>query len=76
MEVKARIVLEQQIHRDLAVVGKRLQAIDVETIGQTRNPGQAALVLIRSDEIEEGEFIAVTHLPNAVSGLKVEYDVD
>jgi multidrug efflux pump subunit AcrA (membrane-fusion protein) len=54
----------------------RLQAITVETIGQTRKPGQPARVLIRSDEIADGDLIAATHLPNAISGLKVEYRVD
>ncbi len=56
--------------------GDRLQAIDVVSIGQTRKPGQPARVLIRSDHIAEGDLIAATHLPNAVSGLKVEYSVD
>ena len=30
-------------------------------------------VLIRSEQINDGDLIAATHLPNAVSGLKVEY---
>jgi len=55
------------------VVDSRLQVIDVNSIGQRRIPGRPAEVLIRSDAIEDGEFIAATHLPNAVSGLKVEY---
>ena len=55
------------------VVENRLQVIDVKSIGQRRIPGQPAEVLIRSDAIEDGESIAATHLPNAVSGLKVEH---
>ena len=58
------------------VEGDRLQAIDVETVGQVRLPGQRARVLIRSDSIADGDLIAATHLPNAVSGLKVEYSAD
>jgi hypothetical protein len=53
-----------------------LQAIDVVSIGQTRKPNQPAQVLIRSEHIADGDLIAATHLPNAVSGLKVEFDVD
>jgi len=55
------------------VVEDRLQVVDVESIGQRRMPGQPAQVLIRSDAIENGDSIAATHLPNAVSGLKVSH---
>jgi hypothetical protein len=55
------------------VVGERLLAIEVVSIGQARTPGQSVQVLIRSEEINDGDLIAATHLPNAVSGLKVEY---
>jgi len=53
----------------------RLQAIDVVSIGQARRNEQVQ-VLIRSDAIADGDRIAVTHLPNAVSGLKVKVDGD
>lgn len=56
------------------VVEERLQAIDVITIGQARGDDGQALVLIRSSDIETGDLIAITHLPNAVSGLKVKID--
>jgi len=55
------------------VEGDRLLAIEVVSIGQARMPGQSAQVLIRSEQINDGDLIAATHLPNAVSGLKVEY---
>jgi multidrug efflux pump subunit AcrA (membrane-fusion protein) len=58
------------------VVDDRLQAVEVDTIGQARTEDQTVLVLIRSDQIEEGELIAATHLPNAVSGLKISYADD
>jgi HlyD family secretion protein len=51
----------------------RLVAVEVETIGQSRAEDQSAQVLIRSQQITDGDLIAATHLPNAVSGLKVEY---
>ncbi|MDH3387439.1 MAG: biotin/lipoyl-binding protein [Gammaproteobacteria bacterium] len=53
------------------VVDDRLQAVDVKTVGQARDDHDRVLVLIRSADIEPGDQIAVTHLPNAVSGLKV-----
>ncbi len=56
------------------VVEDRLQAVDVTSIGQARTADNQVLVLIRSDVIEPGDLIAVTHLPNAVSGLKVKID--
>ena len=49
----------------------RLQAIDVVSVGQVRSHDRVR-VLIRSEAIADGDHIAVTHLPNAVSGLKVQ----
>ena len=54
------------------VVDDRLQAVDVKTVGQARDEDDRVLVLIRSADIRPGDQIAVTHLPNAVSGLKVK----
>jgi multidrug efflux pump subunit AcrA (membrane-fusion protein) len=58
------------------VVEDRLQAIDVTSVGQARTADDQVLVLVRSDVIEPGDLIAVTHLPNAVSGLKVKIDAN
>lgn len=55
------------------VSGDRLQAVEVTTIGQARSLDRGVVVLIRSEQIDEGELIAATHLPNAVSGLKITY---
>ena len=54
------------------VTDERLQAIDVTSIGQTRDASGNVQVLIRSDDIREGDRISITHLPNAMSGLKVK----
>jgi multidrug efflux pump subunit AcrA (membrane-fusion protein) len=54
----------------------RLQAVDVNSIGQAKTANGQIQVLIRSDDIDSGDLIAVTHLPNAVSGLKVKIDVE
>lgn len=56
------------------VVEDRLQVVEVDSIGQAEDEGGDTLVLIRSDAINPGDKIAVTHLPNAVSGLKVKTD--
>ncbi|MDH5352908.1 MAG: biotin/lipoyl-binding protein [Gammaproteobacteria bacterium] len=50
----------------------RLQGIDVETFGQFYQSNGDALLLIKSEEIVDGENIVITHLPNAVTGLKVK----
>ena len=54
------------------VVEHRLQALDVVSVGTAMSAGGRVLVLIRSDDISPGDQIAITHLPNAVSGLKVK----
>lgn len=54
------------------VAEHRLKAIEVTTIGQARDDDGQVLVLIRSDAINPGDQISITHLPNAVSGLKVK----
>lgn len=58
------------------VVENRLEAVDVVTAGQTRDPDGQVQVLIRSDAIVPGDLLAATHLPNAVSGLKVKFNDD
>ncbi len=58
------------------VVDDRLQALDVVTVGQNRDADGDTRVLIRSDRIAPGDRIAVTHLPNAVTGLRVRTDGD
>jgi multidrug efflux pump subunit AcrA (membrane-fusion protein) len=58
------------------VAEDRLQAVDVRSIGQAKTANGQIQVLIRSDDIDSGDLIAVTHLPNAVSGLKVKIDAE
>ncbi|NNE63094.1 MAG: HlyD family efflux transporter periplasmic adaptor subunit [Gammaproteobacteria bacterium] len=57
----------------------RLFGVDVETIGQiqdTNATNNEAKLLIHSDSIESNDKIVVTHLPNAVTGLKVRAAAD
>ncbi len=50
----------------------RMKAIDVESVGQFETEQGDSLLLVRSDKISAGDQIIVTHLPNAVDGLKVK----
>lgn len=56
------------------VVDERLEAIEVDSVGQMRGPGSETRVLVRSNNLAAGDLIAATHLPNAVTGLKVRID--
>lgn len=51
----------------------RLVGIDVDSVGQfnTGADGSNTRLLVRSDKIKDGDSIVITHLPNAISGLKV-----
>ena len=49
----------------------RMLGIDVESVGQYGNGEGKGSFLIRSERIDTGDNIIVTHLPNAVDGLKV-----
>ena len=53
------------------LVAGRMQALRVDNLGETRTPGGSALALIRSPELETGDRIIITQLPNAVNGLRV-----
>lgn len=53
------------------IVDQRLQLVKVETIGEYRRQNEAQL-LIKSDNLQSGDVILSTHLPNAFSGLKVD----
>lgn len=48
----------------------RLKALEVEVLGETG--GEPNRLLVKSPELKNGDLLMATHLPNAVSGLKVE----
>ena len=54
----------------------RLRGVDVESVGQYSDDEGRALLLVKSPQINAGDDIVITHLPNAVSGLKVRSEVD
>ncbi len=50
----------------------RMKSLDVESVGQYEDEAGRSWVLLRNDSIEPGSKVIVTHLPNAVDGLKVK----
>jgi HlyD family secretion protein len=52
----------------------RLQGIDVDSVGQYIDTDGTPYMLVKSAHINTGDELVVTHLPNAVSGLKVRAD--
>jgi len=55
------------------VADGRLQAVAVEVIGDlAEGPGKVGRLLVRASELKPGTPLLATHLPNAVSGLRVE----
>ena len=61
----------RQVYR---VEAGRLKALEVEVLGDAGGDlGQtAARLLVKSSALKQGDVLLATHLPNAVSGLKVE----
>ncbi|MBF0275367.1 MAG: HlyD family efflux transporter periplasmic adaptor subunit, partial [Nitrospinae bacterium] len=49
----------------------RLKRVDVVKVGETITPEGSKWALIKSDELQEDDTVAVTQLPNAIEGLKV-----
>jgi multidrug efflux pump subunit AcrA (membrane-fusion protein) len=59
----------QQIYR---IEGGRLKAITVELLGDAGDGQGGPSLLVKSSLLKQGDLLLATHLPNAVSGLKVE----
>lgn len=58
--------------RVYAVENRRLQAIDVERVGELHTPEGEYRVLVRSPHLTAGQPVITTQLPKAASGLLVE----
>ena len=52
--------------------GERLHTLEVERVGEQRSPDGKARVLVRSPELQAGDRIVTTQLPNAMDGLRVK----
>lgn len=53
------------------VVDERLQPVSVERIGQRRAADGSEEILLRSPELQTGDQVITTQLPNAIAGLRV-----
>jgi RND family efflux transporter MFP subunit len=51
--------------------GDRMRTLDVERVGERRSTDGGGQVLVRSPELQSGDRIVVTQLPNAMDGLRV-----
>lgn len=49
----------------------RLSGIEVTRAGEIPGPDGKPWLLVKSDQLKDGQQIALTHLPNAVEGLRV-----
>ena len=59
-------------NRIYEVVDDRLNAIEVERVGELQTPDGHYRVLVRSPKLSGGKTIITTQLPTAISGLLVE----
>jgi hypothetical protein len=57
--------------RVFIVEDSRLRGVPIERVGELDTP-EGGRVLVRAPELVAGARVVVTHLPNAVEGLKVE----
>ncbi len=59
------------VDRVYKLVDGRMQAVTVERLGELSEGGRRSRVLVRSPGLADGDQLIVSHLPNAVDGLKV-----
>jgi multidrug efflux pump subunit AcrA (membrane-fusion protein) len=54
------------------LVGGRMRGVAVEFLGEWVNPDGKALALLRGAELQAGDVVVTTQLPNAIEGLKIQ----
>ena len=54
------------------LVDNRLQAITVTALGDYAGAGDQPMLLVKSAQLQAGDQLVTTHLPNAVTGLRAE----
>ncbi len=54
------------------LVDGRLRGVQVESLGGMNDGNGGELLLVRSADLAAGDQVVVTHMPNAVDGLRVE----
>ena len=52
--------------------GERMKSVEVERLGETRSEDGGGRVILRSPDLKPSDRLIVTHLPNAIDGLKVK----
>ncbi len=52
--------------------GERMRGLNVERVGEQRSPDGGARVLVRGPDLQPGDRIVTTQLPNAMDGLRVK----
>ena len=52
--------------------GERMRSVEVERLGESRGDDGSDRVILRSPELKPDDRLIVTHLPNAIDGLKVK----
>jgi len=56
------------------LVEDRMRRVSIERVGEWTDSGGATHILIRSNELNKGDQIIISQLPNAVEGLKVRLE--
>lgn len=59
------------LDRVYRVVDQQMRSVNVERVGEYRDANGQQKILVRSQEIEAGDQIVTTQLPNAINGLRV-----
>ena len=52
--------------------GERMKSVEVERLGETHPEDGAGRVILHSPDLKSSDRLIVTHLPNAIDGLKVK----
>ena len=55
--------------------GERMKGVEVERLGETHPEDRVGRVILRSPDLKPSDRLIVTHLPNAIDGLKVKVAV-
>ena len=58
--------------RVFVIDGERMRSVDVERLGETRSGDGDDRLILRSPYLEASDRLIVTHLPNAIDGLRVK----
>ena len=60
-------------NRIYTIRDNRLSSLEVEVVGEYRDPNHDSGILISSPSLEAGDLILTSYLPNAVDGMRVEF---